>query len=120
MTINNTKIILGLTFLIYLIFGTAFTLRSITYPMVSDDLHLIRNFSTEQIINSFHGNWEPDGFETPGLRPLTMIFNQVRYSLFGENVVLHHLLLTVLLTTYFVLFGWINHRFGIPWKYTLA
>lgn len=87
--------------------------------MMYDDLHLIRAFSNEQIVSSFWSSWDPDGLETPGLRPFTLLFNHLRYLVFGENVVVHRLFLVALLAAYLTLMSWIAQWFGLSWTAAL-
>jgi type IV secretory pathway TrbD component len=84
--------------------------------MVYDDLHLIRPFTNEEILSSFHGDWDPDHIETPGLRPLTLLFNHARYKIFGENVILHRVFLIVLYAGFLTLICWIAYLVGVDWK----
>src|SRR4051794_5253817 len=80
-----------IAFGLFLLVGIALAWPSLSYPMVYDDLHLIRRFSPQELAQVWHSPWDVDGIETPGLRPLTPLFDHVRFVLFGENVVTHRL-----------------------------
>ncbi|HEY3107283.1 MAG TPA: hypothetical protein VGL23_00920 [Chloroflexota bacterium] len=66
-------------------------------PLIWDDLHLIRAYSADELAATWHGSWDPDGEETPGLRPLTTAFNHLRFALFGESVAGQRVLLIAML-----------------------
>ncbi len=68
-------------FLWYLFLGHQF----VTQPYVWDDLHHIRAYSTDELINSWVDNWDYSGVETPSYRPVALIFYHLIGSFFGEN-----------------------------------
>ena len=105
---------------IFTLVGLALTGQAVSWPMMYDDLHLIRAFSNEQLVSSLWGSWDPDGLETPGLRPFTLLFNHVRYLVFGENVVAHRLFLVVLLAAYLTLIHQLAQGFGMSGFAALA
>jgi len=113
------KATLIIIFFVFIFFGLLISARSLNYPFAWDDLHLIRPYSTEQILGAFHGTYEPDTFETPGIRPLTMLFNYSRYLLFGENVIDYRILAIILESLFFTLLTCIMHRFGMTWPYSI-
>lgn len=80
--------------------GLALSWPALRWPMVYDDLHLFRPFSAAEHAEAWRGSWDPDGVEHAGLRPLTLLFNEARYRLFGENAVAHRLFLVMLLALY--------------------
>ena len=84
------------------------------WPMAFDDLHLMRVFTPEQILGTFHGQWDPERLMTRGLRPLTLVFNHLRTVAFGENVVAHRLAVMVLLAAYWALLAPVARRVGTP------
>ena len=61
-----------------------------------DDLHLVRAYSTAELVGTLAGDWDPDGIETAGLRPFTTLFNHLRAVVFGESLVAHRLFLLTL------------------------
>ena len=84
------------------------------WPMAFDDLHLLRRFTTGQILDSFHGQWDPERLMTRGLRPLSLVFNHLRTWAFGENVAGHRLAVMVLLAAYWALLVPVARRVGTP------
>jgi hypothetical protein len=92
---------IAISFFVFTLTGLFYAQNALLYPMIYDDLHLIRSFTQEEIAHSFYGPFDTDNVETVGFRPLTMLFNYARYELLGENVVAHRLLLIIL----FAVFG---------------
>jgi hypothetical protein len=88
------------SFLLFLAVGLALSWPALRWPMVYDDLHLLRPFSPEERGTAWRGSWDPDGIEHAGLRPLTVLFNDARYRLFGEDVAAHRMFLVVLFALY--------------------
>ena len=43
-------------------------------PFIGDDLHLIRIYTNEELINVWFDNWDPDEIETSAYRPLAVLF----------------------------------------------
>ena len=84
------------------------------WPMAFDDLHLLRRFTGEQILASFHGQWDPERLMTRGLRPLSLVFNHLRTVAFGEHVAGHRLAVMVLLAAYWALLVPVARRVGTP------
>ena len=76
-------------FVLFLLLAIAWTWPARAWPMVFDDLHLVRTFSGSELAAAWTGHWDPDGLETPGFRPLSLAFNHVRAALFGERVIGH-------------------------------
>jgi len=98
-------------------FGLLLAWPALHWPMVYDDLHLLRRFAFGELLQAFHGNWDPDGIETPGLRPLTLAFNHARYLAFGENVVAHRVAVLALLAGFLALLVRIAVDLGMaPWS----
>ena len=60
----------------------------IDQPYIWDDLHMIRSYSSNEIIQSWLGNWDPDGIETPSYRPVAILFYNFLGGVFGENTFL--------------------------------
>ncbi|HET9315434.1 MAG TPA: hypothetical protein VFQ51_07570 [Vicinamibacteria bacterium] len=88
--------------------------RALAWPMAFDDLHLLRRFTSDQMLAAFHGSWDPERLMTRGLRPLTLVFNHVRTVAFGEDVVAHRLAVMVLLAAYWALLVPVARRVGTP------
>jgi hypothetical protein len=76
-------------FLLFLVLAIAWTWPARGWPMVFDDLHLVRTFSGSELAAAWTGPWDPDGLETPGFRPLSLAFNHVRAALFDDRVIGH-------------------------------
>ena len=76
-------------FVLFLLLAIAWTWPARSWPMVFDDLHLVRTFTAPELARAWTGHWDPDGLETPGFRPLSLWFNHVRAALFGEKVIAH-------------------------------
>jgi hypothetical protein len=104
----------------------AAALVALTYPSLEyywnwDDLHLVRRFSMAELLGTLTGTWTPDGFETLGLRPLTTLFNHLRWMVFGESVEAHRLFLIGLFAVYLGGLGHLASRLGArPWIGVLA
>ena len=88
------------SFLIFFVVGLALAWPGLRWPMVYDDLHLVRAFTAQEKAAAWRGSWDPDGIEHPGLRPLTVLFNDARYRLFGEQVAAHRVFLVALFALY--------------------
>ncbi len=87
----------GLTALVFFaIVAVALAHRSMGYPLFYDDLHLIRTFTPAELLGAVTGNWDPDGIESPGYRPLSILFNHTRAALFGDAPMPHHLFVLLL------------------------
>lgn len=99
-------------FAAFLAMGMVRAAPSLRWPMVYDDLHLVRPYTPAEIAASWHGNWDPDGIESPGFRPGSLLFNHVRARLCGESVVAHRTLVIVLYAAFAMLLLPVAARFG--------
>ena len=86
----------ALAFASLLLLGLVLAWPALGWPMAFDDLHLMRSYPASALLGAFHGPWDPERLMTPGYRPLTLLFNHLRYSAFGENVVAQRVFLLVL------------------------
>jgi hypothetical protein len=102
------------SFLLFFIVGLGLAWPALRWPMVYDDLHLVRTFAPEERARARWGSWDPDGIEHAGLRPLTLVFNEARYRVFGENVAAHRLFLLVLFGFYASLLVRVACSLGVP------
>ena len=102
------------SFLLFLAVGLALGAPALRWPMVYDDLHLLRPFTAAEKAAVWHGSWDPDGVEHPGLRPLTVLFNDTRYRLFGEDAAAHRVFLLVLFALYACLLARMASALGAP------
>jgi hypothetical protein len=99
-------------FAAFLLLGLGRAAPSLSWPMVYDDLHLVRPYTEEERLGAWHGNWDPDGIETAGFRPASLLFNDLRARLFGEAVAAHRVFLIVLYALYLALLLPLAARFG--------
>ena len=102
------------SFLLFFIVGLALVWPALRWPMVYDDLHLLRTFAPEERARAWWGSWDPDGIEHPGLRPLTLLFNEARYRVLGEDVAAHRLFLVALFALYASLLVRVAGSLGVP------
>jgi hypothetical protein len=102
------------SFFLFFIVGLVLAWPALRWPMVYDDVHLLRTFAPEERARAWWGSWDPDGIEHPGLRPLTLLFNEARYRAFGENVAAHRLFLVVLFACYASLLVRVACSLGVP------
>ena len=79
--ININLIIIILYIFWFLILGY----KNIFEPFVGDDLHLFREYSTQELINVCFSNWDPDNLETVSYRPLAIWYYHLQAVIFGEN-----------------------------------
>src|SRR5690242_16657641 len=84
-------------YVVLLLVGLAVARPGLDAPLIWDDLHLIRAYTPAELASTWRGSWDPDGEETPGLRPLTTAFNALRYAALGESVAAQRVLLVALL-----------------------
>jgi hypothetical protein len=100
-------------FALFLLLAIAWTWPARRWPMVFDDLHLIRVFPASELAAAWTGHWDPDALETPGFRPLSLAFNHARASVFGEKVVGHRHLLAALFALDLALLLPLGRRIGL-------
>ncbi len=100
-------------FILFFVLGMILVWPSLHYPMVWDDLHLIREYSPQELRSTWSDNWDPSNTETAGFRPLSTYFNGLRYALFGENVALHRVFLITLFALFLTLMVWIAEIYGL-------
>lgn len=109
---------LSLVFLFF-VAGTLIGYRSLNYPWYGDDVHLVRVYSTSEMAQAFKGNWDADNIETPGYRPLTVLFNSVRAAIFDDSLVAHRLFEIALLAAYLAVVARIALYFGMSYGSTV-
>jgi hypothetical protein len=79
-------------FLVFLaLWGFCYALYYTSQPVgfYSDSLHLLRVYSPSELRHTWTGNWDPDGIENPGFRPLSTLYFHVSSLLFGESALAH-------------------------------
>ena len=98
--LNNPYIYLFLIFILwFLVLGYSF----FNEPFIWDDLHLVRKYSSNELLSVWFGSWDPDGYETPSYRPIAVLFYHSLASIFGENVQSQRLFIFLLLYLLFIL-----------------
>jgi hypothetical protein len=91
-SIGLLALLAGLTIVAWsLLFRTTFD-----YTFFWDDYHFIRCYTPAELRSTFHGPNDPDGIETPALRPVATLLFHVQGCLFGENVRLQRGFMAVL------------------------
>ena len=100
-------------FVIFFAAGLIVAWPSLNYGWYTDDLHLIRTFSREELLLVWHHTWDVDSIETVGYRPLTVLFDHARVKLFGEWMAGHRVFTIALFAAYLVLIGRGARRFGL-------
>jgi hypothetical protein len=107
-------------FVLFLLLAIAWTWPARGWPMVFDDLHLVRTFSGSELAAAWTGHWDPDGLETPGFRPLSLAFNHVRAAVFGERVVGHRHIVAALFALELALLVPLGRRLGLGFGASVA
>lgn len=87
MKFNNFKYTISLTFFVFAIWYFLLGFSFINQPFIWDDLHIIRQFSYNEILSSWFGNWDPDSIETPSYRPIAILFYSFLGTVFKENFI---------------------------------
>lgn len=98
--LNNSYLYLFVLFAFwYFLLGQKF----IEEPFIWDDMHLIREYSREELLSVWYGSWDPDGIDTPSYRPIATLLYHAQGSLFGENVIIQKIFIFSLLYILMVL-----------------
>ncbi|HEU0104900.1 MAG TPA: hypothetical protein VFT38_01935 [Vicinamibacteria bacterium] len=107
-------------FLLFLVLAIAWTWPARGWPMVFDDLHLVRTFSGTELAAAWTGHWDPDGLETPGFRPLSLEFNHVRAAVFDDHVIGHRHLLAGMFALVLALLVPLGRSLGLGFAASVA
>jgi hypothetical protein len=107
-------------FFLFLLLAIAWTWPARGWPMVFDDLHLVRTFSGAELAAAWTGHWDPDGLETPGFRPLSLTFNHVRAAVFGDHVIGHRHLLAGMFALVLALLVPLGRSLGLGFAASVA
>lgn len=107
-------------FAVFAAVGLALAAHTLAWPLVYDDLHLVRAYTAAELASSWHGHWDPDGVETAGYRPLSTLFNHARAIAFGENVAAHRVFLVLVLALDLALLVPVAVRVGMTPRSALA
>lgn len=119
--VRNGVAIAAIQFLIFVGVGTTVAWPALNYRWYNDDLHMIREFSHEELLLAWHHTWDFDGYETIGYRPIEVLFNHTRARMFGETMAALRLFIIALLSASLVVIARSAHRFGLtPAATTLA
>jgi hypothetical protein len=106
-------VLAGLTML----FWSALFATTYGYSFFWDDLHFIRTYSWAEILSTFHGPNDPDGIETPALRPIATLLFCFQGTIFGENVVLQRVFMAGLMGGLLWTFGLLLKEVGLSFRY---
>ncbi len=88
---------------------------SLGYYWNWDDLHLVRPYTSRELVATLTGQWALSAYETLGLRPVTTLFNHARWMVFGEHLVAHRLFLVTLFAGYLTRLAHLLCRLGGHW-----
>lgn len=110
--LSDVSFIILISFITFLIWYLSLGFKIINQPFIWDDLHLIRVFSFEEIINSWKGNWDSDGVETPSYRPIAILFYNFIGTIFQENYMILRLFTFLLMICLIFQFNWIIFKLG--------
>lgn len=80
-------------------------LSTYQYPFYWDDFHLIRPYSWDELLSTFHGWNDPDKLETGALRPFATFLFAIQGSICGENIVLQRIFMTMLMEVLLFVLG---------------
>jgi hypothetical protein len=83
--ITDITFILLVCFCSFLIWYLAIGYALIDQPFIWDDLHQIRSYNLQEILNAWVGTFDPDNVETPGYRPIYVLFYHFLGHIFKEN-----------------------------------
>ena len=98
---------------VLLLVWSAFFASTFRYPFFWDDFHLIRPYSGAEIRSACHAEPDPDKIETPGLRPCSILLYDFQGSVFGENVVAHHVFMVILMGVFMIAAGMLLLEVGL-------
>lgn len=84
---------------------------SLGWPPAFDDVHLLRAHTPRELLAAVTGQW--DRLMTRGYRPLSVVFNDLRYRAFGDHAVAQRLFLIVLLALYWAGLAATLKRLGV-------
>ena len=88
---NNYKLQIYYTIFFFLFWWYLIGSKDLFEPFISDDVHLVRIYSNQELINVWFSNWDPDHMETGSYRPLAILFYHLQTFIFGEQTILHNL-----------------------------
>jgi hypothetical protein len=80
-----------------LLFWSGLFLSTYKYPFYWDDYHQVRPYSWNELVSTLHGYSDPDQLETPAYRPPVAFLFAIQGWIFGENIVLQRIFMTLLM-----------------------
>jgi hypothetical protein len=87
--------------------------HTFTRPFEWDDLHLIRQYSLSELLSTLHGPEDPDGVETPALRPVATLLFHLQGTIFGEDMLLQRVFMIILMGGFLWLTGVLLRELGL-------
>ena len=99
--------------------GTALVIWSLLfshtyrYSFYWDDLHLVRPYSMAELLSTWHGPTDPDGVETPALRPVGTALWTIQAYLGGDNVVIQRIGMALLMAALMLSVGRLLTELGL-------
>ena len=107
-------------FFLFLFVALVFGRFSLQSPHISDDLHLLRTYTTDELLSVWTGTWDPDGIENPGFRPFTTYFYHILHQLTLGSIVAQRVILLALFSLLLTSLGWLcNYYWGISYRITV-
>jgi hypothetical protein len=110
--LSNLSYIILVTFLTFLLWYLFLGFKVINQPYIWDDLHLIRSYSLIELINTWLGNWDSAGVETPSYRPVAILYYNIIGVIFGENFFLLRIFIFLLMICLISQFNLILSKLG--------
>jgi hypothetical protein len=86
-------------------------------PFEWDDLHLIRHYSISELLSTLHGPIDPDGIETPALRPVATLFFHLQGTLLDEHMILQRALIVILMGGLLCSVGFLLREAGLCFRH---
>jgi hypothetical protein len=94
--------------------------NTFTLPFFWDDLHLIRHYSLPELLSTLHGPADPDGIETPGLRPVATLVFDLQGTFFGEHMVLQRVFIIILMSGLLWAVGLLLRDVGLSYHHVIV
>jgi len=66
--------------------------QTLGYGFRYDDYHVVRPWTTAELLQVLHGSWDPSGIESSFYRPFAVYWYALRFAVFGLNAVAQHAL----------------------------
>jgi hypothetical protein len=81
-----------------------------------DSLHLLRNFSSEELLSAWTGPWDSDAIERRAYRPLVPAFYSILYGMFGEAPLHYRLFLILVMSSALLLLVEAGRHYVRRWE----